>query len=242
MRLTIATILTCIVGIFMPASASADGYDTCPDGSASTFVDLSGFDQWTPPPLAEFDVYTMIVIGDSNQHYDVTGNPTGTFWMDELYGDGPHAHVCVARALPSPTTTTSITTDTTPDQPAPEPEPEPDEVGVAERQCIDVTSGELIPCDTEFCVPSPDDPTVGADRYTNQLCDTGVTTTTICTEDMPCWDCETMGNQQCGPVETDPPPTLPTTGGGRVTGFEAAIAALLCLIGLGSLLIARRPH
>lgn len=26
------------------------------------------------------------------------------------------------------------------------------------------------------------------------------TTTTLCFEDMECWDCETMGNRICGPV------------------------------------------
>jgi len=35
----------------------------------------------------------------------------------------------------------------------------------------------------------------------------------ICTEDMPCWDCETMGNKECGPVVVPPvvPPVKPPT-------------------------------
>lgn len=37
---------------------------------------------------------------------------------------------------------------------------------------------------------------------------TPVPTTTTCQEDMPCWDCATMGNLVCGPITTTT--TVPT--------------------------------
>ena len=45
--------------------------------------------------------------------------------------------------------------------------------------------GERMPEDQSGCLP---------DSYW--------TTTTVCTEDMDCWDCSTMGNLICGPTTT----------------------------------------
>ena len=33
----------------------------------------------------------------------------------------------------------------------------------------------------------------------------GTTPPATCNEDMPCWDCETMGNRQCGPATGSTP-------------------------------------
>lgn len=41
---------------------------------------------------------------------------------------------------------------------------------------------------------------VGGDRVLNPR-PVPVTTTVPCQEDMPCWDCETMGNLRCGDIE-----------------------------------------
>ncbi len=41
---------------------------------------------------------------------------------------------------------------------------------------------------------------------------------TQCVEDMPCWDCSTMGNRQCGPVIT--PAGIETDTGEHVAGYN----------------------
>lgn len=44
----------------------------------------------------------------------------------------------------------------------------------------------------------------GPEPMTHRTVGTSSTSTTTCAEDMPCWDCSTMGNRICGP--------LPSTG------------------------------
>lgn len=39
-----------------------------------------------------------------------------------------------------------------------------------------------------------------------------------CQEDMPCWNCETMGNHVCGPPTYPVPPAGPVVGSPRFTG------------------------
>lgn len=66
---------------------------------------------------------------------------------------------------------------------------------------------------------------------------TSVTPTTTCTEDMDCWDCETMGNGECGPTST-----LPNTG--DHTTLPATVAAIFLLSTGGTLVLLsarRRP-
>lgn len=55
------------------------------------------------------------------------------------------------------------------------------------------------------------------------------TVTTVCTEDMECWDCEVMGNYRCGTA----PVQLPFTGASVLGLSVSALSA----IGLGSLLV-----
>lgn len=66
-----------------------------------------------------------------------------------------------------------------------------------------------------------------------------MTSDDVCHEDEPCWDCSTMGNLVCGPVEASPlvaqsAPPLPAL---PSTGFDPhfAFAALILVIG-GALL------
>ena len=57
----------------------------------------------------------------------------------------------------------------------------------------------------------------------------------VCTEDMDCWDCETMGNMICGTISTDNssnyPSALPATGGSLIL-----LAVALIFVGVGKTL------
>lgn len=67
--------------------------------------------------------------------------------------------------------------------------------------------------------------------------------TTICHEDMPCWDCSTMGNMICGPTTTEviaEVPPAPAMEALPRTGMEGSLALMGCtLILLGSALTRR---
>lgn len=60
---------------------------------------------------------------------------------------------------------------------------------------------------TTTSIPSTTTTTLGTTTTTSTP---ETTTTTICYEDDPCWDCETMGNGECGTTTTDPPETTTT--------------------------------
>lgn len=71
----------------------------------------------------------------------------------------------------------------------------------------------------------------------------------VCMEDDPCFDCATMGNLQCGPVETvamvDEPvtgATLPATGAASAVPVSSilAVGGVLFVAGLAARLTARR--
>lgn len=77
------------------------------------------------------------------------------------------------------------------------------------------------------CIQSGPDPTQGTGAKYLLPC----TMPVECTEDMPCWDCSTMGNQICGTPEVAVTPQLAHTGNTENIQITA-VATVLIVIGI----------
>lgn len=96
------------------------------------------------------------------------------------------------------------------------------------------TSTTAAPTTTTTVAPSTTtQPPASSSSTTTTSVAVGPPPTTPCTEDMPCWDCETMGNGDCGPT-----PELPITGDDHRAGVLASL--IVGLIGVVLVFVSRR--
>lgn len=113
----------------------------------------------------------------------------------------------------------------------------PDTTTTAAPTTSSTTTTTAAPTTTTTVAPSTTtQPPASSTSTTTTSVAVGPPPTTPCTEDMPCWDCETMGNHQCGPVST-----LPITGASDTTSHTLpAIALVLGVLGAVLLAVSRR--